>query len=270
VVICARNEEERLADCLEAVLALNADEIVVVDGGSTDGTVAIAEAYGVAVVRSGGRGLAFDRQLGIDRTRGDLIAMIDADHRPAPDLIGRLWGEMQKYDFAVVQAGVAIVPNSFWTRAESEAMESFHHRPGPRKTIGTAPALYDRTLFEQIRFDTTDPDVSDDTDLCLRMTRIEGLKFGIGDCTVDQLHFPLFRDYVKKFSWYGQRDAAFCRKHPDRFGNMLFHLLVRYPVFRPAQAVLSGRFLAPAWFWLAATVRLASLLRARMLPAATT
>ena len=264
VVVSARNEAQRIGDCLAAIAELGAEEVLVVDGGSTDDTVAIAESMGVRVIRSGGRGLAYDRQLGADAATCDLIAMIDADHRPEPDLIEALWQDMQRFDFAVIQAGVAIAPTSFWTRAEGQAMETFHHQPGPRSMIGAAPALYRRSVFQRIRFDTVNPEVSDDADFFYRMTLIPDLRFGIAACRVTQVHFPAFSDYVEKFRWYGRMDAAFCTKHPERASNTIFHLVVRYPILRPIKAILTGRFLAPFWFWLAAVVRLGTLIEVRV------
>ena len=256
VVVCARNEAARLPDCLAAVATLGADEVLVVDGGSTDDTVGVAERAGVRVVRSGGRGLAYDRQLGADSSTGALIAMIDADHRPEPDLIARLWAEMALRDYAVVQAGVDIAPTSFWTRAEAQAMATFHHQPGPRAMIGVAPALYRRWVLETVRFNTTDREISDDADFCYRLSQVPRARYGIAPCQVMQVHFPGLRDYVAKFDWYGRRDAAFCREHPERAAHMLFHLAVRYPLLRPVKAILTGRWRAPAWFWLASIVRL--------------
>ena len=262
VVVAARNEEQRLPACLAAVAALGAEEVIVVDGGSTDGTVAIAERFGARVIRSGGRGLAFDRQLGCDAARGELIAMIDADHRPEPDLLDRLWDDMQHFGFVVVQAGVDIAPTSLWTRAEAQAMATFHHQPGPRTMIGVAPALYRRTVFEQVKFDVVSPEVSDDADFCYRLAKVPGARFGIGRTRVMQEHFASLADYVEKFRWYGRRDAGFCVKHPERAASMVFHLAVRYPILRPVRAILTGRPLAVAWFWLAAGVRLSSMVGA--------
>jgi glycosyltransferase involved in cell wall biosynthesis len=262
VVIAARNEERRLSACLAAVAALGADEVIVVDGGSTDGTVAIAEAAGVRVIRSGGRGLAFDRQLGADAATCELVAMIDADHRPEPDLLDRLWDDLQAMDFVIVQAGVEIAPTSFWTRAEGQAMATFHHQPGPRTMIGVAPALYRRSVFDLVRFDIENPEISDDADFCYRLAQVPGVRFGIGRAKVMQEHHPSVADYVEKFRWYGRMDAAFCRKHPQRAAHMWFHLAVRYPILRPLKALVTGRPLACAWFWLAAAVRLSAALGA--------
>lgn len=257
VVVAARNESARLAACLAAVARLGADEVLVVDGGSTDDTVAIAQAAGVRVIRSGGKGLAFDRQLGATAARGELVAMIDADHRPEPDLLDRLWDDMQAHGYVVVQAGVDIAPTGFWPRAEGEAMASFHHAPGPRAMIGVAPALYRRAVFDDVGFDVRGAEVSDDADFCYRLAQT-GAVFGIGRPRVLQEHAAGFADYVEKFAWYGRRDAGFCLKHPERAGAMFFHLGVRYPILRPLKALVTGRLRAIPWFWLASAVRLSS------------
>lgn len=259
-IVCARNEEARLADCLALLMANKPDEIIVVDGGSTDATVEIAEAAGVRIIRSGGRGLTFDRQLGIDAARFDLIVMVDADHRPNEDMLDRLYTDLVQFNFSVVQAGVDIMPTSFWTRAEAEAMATFHHRPGPRTMIGTAPSLYRRSVFDHVRFDIGAKEMSDDADFSYRLSQVPGVRFGVGTTKVLQLHDGSWADYRAKFQWYGRRDGAFCLKHPERTASMLFHLLVRYPILRPLRALVFGRWRAPIWFWLAASTRLGAML----------
>ncbi|MGE3303545.1 MAG: glycosyltransferase family 2 protein, partial [Hyphomonadaceae bacterium] len=150
VIVCARNEEKRIADALASARACHPHEIIVVDGGSDDRTVAVAEGFsGVHVIRSGGNGLAFDRQLGADAASCELIAFVDADHRLAPGDLQRIHADMQRYGLDVAQAGVAIEDAGFWCRAENDALSVFHRRAGPRRMIGTAPALYRRAVLRE-------------------------------------------------------------------------------------------------------------------------
>src|SRR5579884_658579 len=56
-------------------------EVILVDDGSTDDSVAIAESYGplVRVIRQTNQGESVARNRGLDAARGDLVAFLDAD-----------------------------------------------------------------------------------------------------------------------------------------------------------------------------------------------
>ncbi|MBA3003348.1 MAG: glycosyltransferase family 2 protein [Desulfurivibrio sp.] len=83
VAIITKDEEERLPECLASVSF--ADEVVVVDSGSTDRTVAIARAFGAEVSVEEWQGFGCQKQLAIDRCRHDWVLVLDADERVAPE-----------------------------------------------------------------------------------------------------------------------------------------------------------------------------------------
>lgn len=83
VVVLTKNEEARIARCLESVRW--ADEIILVDGHSTDRTAEIARSFGARVVSNHFDG-NFDRErnLGIDQASGGWILQLDADDVATP------------------------------------------------------------------------------------------------------------------------------------------------------------------------------------------
>jgi tetratricopeptide (TPR) repeat protein len=95
-----KDEEEMLPGCLEAV-APGVDEIVVVDTGSSDRTVEIAESFGAQVIHFPWNGSFSDaRNAGLDAAKGDWLLYLDADEHLMPEdaakirpLLGRTWRE---------------------------------------------------------------------------------------------------------------------------------------------------------------------------------
>ena len=89
VVILTKNEERRIARCLESVRW--ADELIVVDGMSTDRTVEICEQFGARVVPHSFEGsFAQERNLGLERATGEWVLQIDADDVVTPEFRARV------------------------------------------------------------------------------------------------------------------------------------------------------------------------------------
>ncbi|CAI2014983.1 glycosyltransferase family 2 protein [Serratia proteamaculans] len=85
VVIIAKNEAGLLPDCLRSVAW--ADEIVMLDSGSQDDSVAVAESLGAKVfTHIDWQGFGKQRQLAQSYASHDYILMIDADERVTPEL----------------------------------------------------------------------------------------------------------------------------------------------------------------------------------------
>lgn len=81
IVMIVKNEEARLADCLESIDGL-ADEIVVVDTGSTDRTREIAQQFRTNLFDFPWTNSFSDaRNEAIRRARGDWLFLVDADDR---------------------------------------------------------------------------------------------------------------------------------------------------------------------------------------------
>ncbi len=81
VVIPALNEEKYLKSCLLSLTrqSYNWHEVIVVDGGSTDRTVQIAEELADNVIVEAASPVGAARNLGVKHSKGDIVAFIDAD-----------------------------------------------------------------------------------------------------------------------------------------------------------------------------------------------
>jgi glycosyltransferase involved in cell wall biosynthesis len=83
-VVISFNERERIAACLESLAW--ADEIVVVDSGSTDETREIARGYTPKVFEIPWMGFGPQKQAAVDRASHDMIFCLDCDERTTPEL----------------------------------------------------------------------------------------------------------------------------------------------------------------------------------------
>ncbi|MEH2009601.1 glycosyltransferase family A protein [Nostoc sp.] len=82
VIIVVKNGERYLSKAIESVInqTYPPDEILVVNGDSTDSTAQIAKSYkNVRYLHQQGKGLANARNTGIHNARGELIAFLDHD-----------------------------------------------------------------------------------------------------------------------------------------------------------------------------------------------
>lgn len=79
VVVLTKNEELVIKACLESVKF--ADEIIIIDQGSTDKTIEIAKQYTSKIFVNTDESFAIRRNLGNEKSSGDWILHIDADER---------------------------------------------------------------------------------------------------------------------------------------------------------------------------------------------
>lgn len=110
VVIPAYNAARFLPRCLASVLAQthSAEEILVVDDGSTDDTAAVASSFGgVRVLSRSNGGLSAARNTGIQSATGDWIALLDADDLWAPEKLAAQ-AERVRPDTVLVYTGIRV------------------------------------------------------------------------------------------------------------------------------------------------------------------
>ncbi len=88
LAVIAKNEEDRLADCLRSVPF--ATELLVLDSGSTDGTVALAESLGARVVQTDWPGHVAQKNRALELATQPWVLSLDADERLSPGAAAEL------------------------------------------------------------------------------------------------------------------------------------------------------------------------------------
>ena len=106
LIFTVLNEGEDVRKLMDSLLQQRRlpDEVVVVDGGSTDQTVAVLEAYAnrlpLRIIIEPGANISRGRNVAIEQARHELIAVTDAGVRLEPDWLERLLAPFEKSDGA--------------------------------------------------------------------------------------------------------------------------------------------------------------------------
>src|ERR1017187_5489722 len=87
--IITLNEERNIARAIESLRCC--DEIVILDSGSTDRTVELAEKLGARVVEAGWRGYAGQKNAAAMQASNDWILSLDADEALSEGLEAEIW-----------------------------------------------------------------------------------------------------------------------------------------------------------------------------------
>ena len=128
VVLPTLNERDHVVDCLTSLLAQDytIDEILVVDGGSTDGTTALARGIDerVRVVDNPRTTAAAAMNIGLTEARHDLVVRVDAHSVYAPDYVRRSVETLTETGAAIAGGPMRPVGRTSFGRAVAAATSS--------------------------------------------------------------------------------------------------------------------------------------------------
>lgn len=104
-IIIAKNEEKHLETALKS-LKLVADEIIVVDSGSTDSTPKIAKKYTSKYIDQEWQGYGKQKNLALENTTGEWILQIDADEEITTELATEIKNVIQDTNAEFIWFGI--------------------------------------------------------------------------------------------------------------------------------------------------------------------
>jgi glycosyltransferase involved in cell wall biosynthesis len=154
LAVITRNEAESIARCLDSVPF--AAEKLVVDSGSDDDTVAIAQAHGARVVHQDWLGFGAQRNFATGQCSHDWILVLDADEYLSPDLAAELQQrlpELMAGDAAAAYLRRSTIymgrPMRWYRPNVGEKLARLYHRGRARWS--------DARVHESLRFDGVAP-----------------------------------------------------------------------------------------------------------------
>lgn len=116
VVLATFNEEENISKCLDSVKDL-ADEIIVVDGGSTDKTVRNAEKYQAKIVSTTNPpNFHINKQKALEAAHGEWILQLDADEIVSSQLKDEIKKVIAMSDQELSERKISIQKKKLFTR----------------------------------------------------------------------------------------------------------------------------------------------------------
>src|SRR6516164_3642847 len=225
VVVCAYNAERTIDQCLASLAALNYPdyEVIVVNDGSRDRTLEIAEGYGFCrIISQPNKGLSVARNVGAEAASGEIVAYTDSDCVTDPDWLNYLVGKMEASKLAacggpnfpppedtLIPAVVAVAPGGpTHVLISDEVAEHI---------AGCNMAFHREVMLRLGGFDPIYWAAGDDVDICWRF-QDAGYVIGFSPAAV-VWHFRrnTVSAYCNQQRGYGKAEALVYAKHPFRF-----------------------------------------------------
>lgn len=215
VIVCTKDAEETLTQCLESIFKNDPFELIIVDGRSKDGTVLTAENFTNKIFEDPGRGLGLARNIGLDNAAGDYIFYVGPDNVLPEGTIAKCIESLQTTKYVgVTPCTLLQQPKDYLSKCLNfYKMARFF--PGEKDVIGT-PWFYDAKTLKKYRFDPV-MGYSDDTDLCERL-RKDGYKVAMIDWIVYEIGQNDMNSIRDRWKMYGISDSDFYNKYAKDWG----------------------------------------------------
>lgn len=187
LMIPALDEAKALSRTIANVAAMDPqpDEILLIDGGSDDGTVALAHAAGWRVLVAPQRGRGPQINFGVEQAKGDLVCILHADSLLPPDAISHVRAvladtRISLATFLPIIRGEKLrwftTAHNWWKTYYPAITHPHLFVRGVRLLFGDHAMFFRRTDFLRIGGIPADATIMEEADLCIGFARIGKLK----------------------------------------------------------------------------------------------
>ncbi len=233
VIVAAHNGGKTLTACLKSLETLDYPnyEVLVINDGSTDDTLAIAASFSsvTCIDLGSNRGLSAARNAGIKAAKGAIVAFTDADCQADARWLHYLVASFEKHDWSAV-GGPNLLP-----RGDGPVAAAVMMTPGGPSHVmlsdqiaehipGCNMAFRSEALKKVGGFDPQFRVAGDDVDLCWRLLK-RSMVIGFAPGAFVWHHRrPTIAAFVGQQLGYGRAESLLCRKFPSMFNMQGDHV----------------------------------------------
>ncbi len=216
-IVPAKNEEKYLGACLDSLLLAMNDrddcEIIVIDNGSTDGTVEIARARGVRVLHRPGLTVSAMRNLGCAVAHGKFLAFVDADVTIDSDWVETALELMKPGGVAMVGASPGIPHDSTWVAKAWHLQVQARRQRSRRQWLESMNMIVRKEVFHAVGGFDESLITCEDVDLGYRVGQSHQIW---NDATLKAIHYgeaQTLRRFFSKEVWRGTSNFEGAWRH---------------------------------------------------------
>lgn len=224
VIVPVFNGEKNIGKCLESLLkqVKKPDEIIVVDDGSKDQTMAIAKNFsGVVFLEQEHRGPAAARNTGARKARGDLLLFIDSDCMASENWVAEMVKPFGNKEISGVQGRYRTGQKSVIARFAQLEIEDRYDRMRKKSYIdfiGSYAAGYRKDVFLKCGgFDEAFSMASgEDPELSFKLAKAGHKMVFNANAVVYHNHAASLEAYLKQKFWRAYWRVLLYKKHPSK------------------------------------------------------
>ena len=265
IIIPVKNDADGLAACLNSIDLASVDsvdyELLVVDNGSTDGTVAVARNHGATVLLAPVATVAAMRNLGAKESRGKVLAFIDADCTVGKDWFINIEPYLDDSSVVCFGSPPTIPEPATWVQScwyQIRKKVSADNKPFDIEWLESMNLFVRRDVFWSIDGFDEDMITCEDYDLC---TRLKPQGSILCDSNIVAIHHgeaATARHFYTKERWRGSSNFQSLKKHGFSLSELpsvafpFIHVVIAVFAILALALALSGAF--PISVWLAGVV----------------